>query len=173
MADDTLLPFGLPAVGRKKITAAFDGGRLSSDAGVLLLAGADRRRGLADALARLIPDHRDPAHITHEVAAILRARVFAITRGYPDADDLDHPRQDLAFKLACGRLPENGQRWRHSQPSHGWRTRPICAACCAMVDLWYRGHRRPPEASTPDIDDAFERGQQRHHRARRCTACGW
>jgi hypothetical protein len=45
MEDDTLLPFSLPALQRKKVTAAFDGGRLTSDGGVLLLSGADRQLG--------------------------------------------------------------------------------------------------------------------------------
>jgi len=40
--DDTLLPFSLPSVRRKKVTAAFDGGLISSDGGILL-DGADRR----------------------------------------------------------------------------------------------------------------------------------
>ena len=88
-AEDTLLPFNLPSIGKKKITAAFDGGQISSDGGVLLLAGADRRLGLIDRLAELIPDHRDPAQITHTIADILRARIFAIACGYPDANDLD------------------------------------------------------------------------------------
>ena len=59
MEDDTLLPFSLPAVQRKKVTAAFDGGRLTSDGGVLLLSGADRQLGLCAALASVIPDHRE------------------------------------------------------------------------------------------------------------------
>ena len=42
-ADDTLFPFSLPSIGKKKITAAFDAGQISSDGGVLLLAGADKR----------------------------------------------------------------------------------------------------------------------------------
>jgi hypothetical protein len=71
--DDTLLPFCLPSICQKKITAAFDGGRISSDGGVLLLAGGDRRLGLIDTLAAIIPDHRDPAQITHTMADILRA----------------------------------------------------------------------------------------------------
>jgi hypothetical protein len=33
MIEDSLLSFSFPAVGRKKITAAFDGGRITSDAG--------------------------------------------------------------------------------------------------------------------------------------------
>jgi len=40
--DDTLLPFSLPSLCGKKITAAFDGGTISSDGGVILLAGADK-----------------------------------------------------------------------------------------------------------------------------------
>jgi hypothetical protein len=55
MTDDNLLPFSFPAVQRKKITAAFDGGRISSDGGVMLLAQADRRLGIAERLARAIP----------------------------------------------------------------------------------------------------------------------
>jgi hypothetical protein len=43
MTDDTLLPFSFPAVMGKKITAAFDGGRMTSDGGVMLLAAAERR----------------------------------------------------------------------------------------------------------------------------------
>src|ERR1700693_4201060 len=73
-ADDTLLPFSLPNICKKKVTAAFDGGAISSDGGVLLLANADKRLGLIDTLAGLIPDARDPAQITHSMADILRER---------------------------------------------------------------------------------------------------
>lgn len=51
MTEDTLLPLSFPAVGRKKVTAAFDGGRITSDGGVMLLAAAERRLQLADRLA--------------------------------------------------------------------------------------------------------------------------
>src|ERR1700712_1204569 len=99
-ADDTLLPFSLPSIGKKKVTAAFDAGQISSNGGVLLLAGADKRLGLIDRLAALIADHRDPALITHTLSDIRRARVFAIACGYPDADDLDDLRKDPEFKIA-------------------------------------------------------------------------
>ncbi len=51
MTDDSLLPFDLPAVCRKKVTAAFDGGLISSDGGLVLLREAERRIGLAELLA--------------------------------------------------------------------------------------------------------------------------
>ncbi|MGH7073793.1 MAG: transposase, partial [Stellaceae bacterium] len=82
MIDDRLLPFSFPAVCRKSVTAAFDGGRLTSDGGVMLLAMADRRLGIAQRLARCFPDRRDPARITHSLADMIRARVFAIACGY-------------------------------------------------------------------------------------------
>jgi hypothetical protein len=92
----------------KKLTAAFDGGRLISDGGVILLGASERRIGIATTLEPLIADPRDPALVTHSVADILRARMLAIACGYEDADDLDHLRSDPGFKLACGRLPDSG-----------------------------------------------------------------
>ena len=108
MSDDMIPPFGFPAVGRKKLVAAFDGGRITADGGVLLLGTVERRLGIAAKLARLIADPRNPACVTHSVDDILRARILAIACGYEDADDLDHLRSDPAFKLACNRLPDSG-----------------------------------------------------------------
>jgi len=101
-ANDTLLPFALPSIGKKKVTAAFDAGQASCDGGVLLLAGADKRLGLIDMLAALIPDHCDPSRITHTMSDILRPRIFAIGCGYPDADDLDDLRTDPASSWLAG-----------------------------------------------------------------------
>jgi hypothetical protein len=165
-ADDTLLPFALPSLCKKKVTAAFDAGQISSDGGVLLLAGADKRLGLIDRLAAMIPDHRDPAQITHSMADILRARVFAIACGYPDADDLDDLRRDPAFKLACGRLPESGADLASQPTMSRWENAPDLRSLInlsrGMVDLWCKSHRRPPKAITLDIDDTPDivHGQQ-------------
>jgi len=158
--DDTVLPFSLPSIGKKKVTAAFDAGQISSDGGVLLLAGADKRLDLIDTLAALIPDHRDPALITHTMSDILRARIFAIACGYPDADDLDDLRKDPAFKPACGRLPESGDDLA-SQPTMSRREnapdlRTLIRLSRGMVDLWCKSFRRPPKAITLDIDDTAD-----------------
>jgi hypothetical protein len=50
--DNMLRPFTLPSIGQKQVTAGFDGGRIGSVGGILLLAGAGRRLGLIDSLAR-------------------------------------------------------------------------------------------------------------------------
>ena len=72
MNEDIRLPFDLPAVARKNVSAAFDGGRITSDGGVMLLAQAERRLGVADQLARVIPDARDADRVVHLLPEILR-----------------------------------------------------------------------------------------------------
>jgi hypothetical protein len=158
--DDTLLPFSLPNICKKKVTAAFDGGQVSSDGGVFLLAVADKRLGLIDTLARLIGDARDPAQITHSMADILRERVFAIACGYPDGNDLDDLRHDPAFKMACGRLPDSGVDLA-SQPTisrleNAPNLRDLIRMSRGMVDFWCQSHPRPPNGIVLDIDDTAD-----------------
>ncbi|MGA8006611.1 MAG: IS1380 family transposase [Burkholderiales bacterium] len=160
MLDDTLLPFGFPAVGGKKVTAAFDGGRMTSDGGVLLLAAAERRLGIARTLAALIADPRNPLLVTHSVADILRVRILAIACGYEDADDLDHLRTDPGFKLACGRLPDSGAELCSQPTVSRWENAPtlreVIRMSYAMVDIYCASYARPPRAVTLDIDDTVD-----------------
>jgi hypothetical protein len=81
MVDDSLLPFSLPAVCRKKVSVAFDGGRLSSDGGVLVLRDVERRLGLAERLAGCLTDRPDPARTEHEIVEMLRLRMFLVAAG--------------------------------------------------------------------------------------------
>src|SRR4051794_41311169 len=100
MDDDTIEPFGFPAIGRKKLTAAFDGGRLTSDGGVMLLAAAERHLGICDRLAGLISDPRHPSRGGHPLAGILRAPILPIACAYEDPDALPHPPRDPGFNRA-------------------------------------------------------------------------
>jgi hypothetical protein len=160
MTDDTILPFSFPAVHAKKVTAAFDGGRLTSNGGVMLLAMAERRLGLADNLARVFPDRRDPTRVVHSLVDMFRARMFAICCGYEDADDLDHLRSDPAFKLACGRLPDTG-RDLCSQPTlsrleNAPRLRDVIRLTYTLVDAWMDSYPCEPASVTLDIDDTCD-----------------
>ncbi len=92
-----------PFLSSKPIIARFDGGDITSDAGLLLLAQADRKLGLTEALSNNILDVRDPAKIVHPVVDLIRERVFAIALGYEDANDLDSLADDPALRAACGR----------------------------------------------------------------------
>ena len=66
------------------------------------LSQAERRLGLAERLAAVIPEERDASRVAHLLPDILRARTFAIAHGYEDADDLDRLRRDAAFKPPAG-----------------------------------------------------------------------
>ena len=160
MDDDSGLLFDLPSVGRKKVSAAFDGGRITSDGGVALLALADRRIGIVDRIAGLIADPRDPALVTHSLASILRARVLAIACGYEDANDLDRLRGDPAFKLACGRLPDSGGDLCSQPTVCRWENAPnlktVIRLTYALVDAWCASYAKEPAAVTLDIDDTVD-----------------
>src|SRR3974390_3042947 len=160
MTDDTSLPFSFPAVSRKKITAAFDGGKLTSDGGVMLLAMADRRLGVAAKLSHVFPERRDPGRIVHSLADMIRARIFAIACGYEDGNDLDRLRGDPAFKLACGRLPDTG-RDLCSQPTlsrleNSPRLRDVIRLTYTLVDAWMDSYPGEPASVTLDIDDTCD-----------------
>src|ERR1700687_4802631 len=160
MTDDTILPFSFPAVHAKKVTAAFDVVLRTANGGVMLLAMAERLLGLADKLARVFPDRRDPTRVVHSLVDMFRARMFAICCGYEDADDLDHLRSDPAFKLACGRLPDTG-RDLCSQPTlsrleNAPRLRDVIRLTYTLVDAWMDSYPREPASVTLDIDDTCD-----------------
>lgn len=167
MDSDSAPGFSFPAICRKKVTAAFDGGRLTSDGGVLLLAQAERQLGLAKRFAGCIADPRDPGRIVHDLGDILRARMLAIACGYEDADDLDTLRHDPGFKLALGKLP-GGMIGLASQPTMSrWEnaptTRELVRLTGALVDLYCASYPAAPVAVTLDIDetvDVVHGGQQ-------------
>ena len=163
------IPFlpGLSPVAGKELCARFDGGRLSSDGGVLLLRGIEHGLGLADVLASCMADERDPSNTRHSHADMIRARMFAIACGYEDCDDLDGLRFDPAFKLACGRLSESGDDLM-SQPTlsrlenlPSWRQ--LARMGLSLIDLFCDSFKAVPARIVLDIDDTADRvhgGQQ-------------
>lgn len=160
MSEDIVLPFDLPSVCRKKVSVGFDGGRLSSDAGVLLLRGAEKKLGLAGRLASCLRDRRDPDLIEHTMEEMLKLRMFAIAAGYEDADDCDWLRHDPIFKMAVGRLPRTGDPLCSQPTMSRLENAPskieLARAMAAMVDHFCESYRRPPASITLDIDDTCD-----------------
>ncbi len=158
--------FSFPAIRSKKVTAAFDGGAITSDAGVLLLAQAELRLGIVDRIAALIPDWRDPSRVLHSVSDIFRARVLAIACGYEDADDLDALRHDPAFMMALGKAPGEAVGLASQPTMSRWENAPDLRTLIRigreMVDVYCASHVQPPAAVMLDIDDTFDaaHGQQ-------------
>jgi len=160
MSDDSFLLFDLPAVCRKKVSASFDGGAISSDGGLLLLREADRRLGLTRMLASCVEDRRDPSRISHAVEDMLLFRMMAIACGHEDADDCDALRDDPLFKLATGRLPESGAPLCSQPTMSRFENMPnktgAARMTAMMVDLFCKSFAKQPAAITLDIDDTCD-----------------
>lgn len=89
-------------LGRRVVEGRFDGGSMTSDAGVMLLSAADRKIGLIAAAARCIGDPRNPLLITHAVRDMLRQRVYGLALGWEDLNDHKALRLDVAMQTAVG-----------------------------------------------------------------------
>jgi len=160
MNEDIVLPFDLPSVARKKVSVGFDGGQLSSDAGVLLLRDAEKKLGLGERLASCMTDRRKPDRIEHSLQEMLQLRMFAIAAGYEDADDCDSLRQDPIFKMAVGRLPKSGEPLCSQPTMSRLENAPskieIARMSAALVDQFCDSYRRAPCSITLDIDDTVD-----------------
>jgi Transposase DDE domain group 1 len=97
------------------LEAAFDGGRITSDGGLLWLARVDSELGLCQAISECVPEWRKRRG-RHPLASLVRQRVFQIACGYEDQNDSDALREDPLLKAVCGSLPESG-RDLGSQPT--------------------------------------------------------
>ena len=95
--------FQFPAVKKRSVSASFTGGDVTSDGGIVLLRQTDRRLGLTRALARVLPDPRDPERIEHPLLSLVRQRVYGLAAGYEDLNDHDTLRHDLAWQTAVER----------------------------------------------------------------------
>ena len=96
--------FGFAPVAGRVVVAGFDGGRMTSDAGALLLGATDRAIGLVGRFAACFTDGRAAARIEHEVRTLIGQRIFGIALGYEDLVDHDQLRHDPTLAVLAGKL---------------------------------------------------------------------
>jgi hypothetical protein len=92
----------------KEVIADFEGGRITSDAGGLLLRQLDQRYRVAEQAAACLHDPRDSAKVRHDLLTLVRQRLFAIALGYEDNNDAAWLARDPALKIMAGKAPESG-----------------------------------------------------------------
>ncbi len=102
--------FEFHALGRREVVGRFDGGRISSDGGGLLLREVDARIGLMRRLADCFVDHRNPESIEHPVQALLAQRIYGLALGYEDLNDHDVLRADPLLATLVGKTDVTGQK---------------------------------------------------------------
>src|SRR4051794_701334 len=154
-------PSGTSPVAGKRVRVTFDGGRLTSDAGVPLLADIERRLGIAERLSRCLADPRTPRRVRHTLVEMIRFRILLIAAGYPDSNDCDALRTDPAFKMALGRAPESGADLCSQPTMCRLENLPTAIALkrmmAAMVELFCDSFADVPRRIVLDIDDTEDR----------------
>jgi hypothetical protein len=165
------------ALGRREVVGRFDGGRLSSDGGGLLLREVDLRLGLLHRLAGCFSDYRNPNSVEHSVHALVAQRVYGLALGYEDLNDHDALRADSLLALLVGKRDLSGdQRQRvrdQGYPLAGSSTlnrlelsTPESAASDRykkiaakpetfdrlLVDLFLESYQKPPREIWLDLD---------------------
>jgi hypothetical protein len=160
--------FDFGSVEGRRVVAGFDGGRVTSDAGALLLGATDKVIGLIDRFAACFSDGRSATDVEHTVATLIGQRVFGIALGYEDLIDHDQLRHDpvlatLAGKLAARRsrcAPLAGKstlnRLEHGTAAEPSRSHKIGhdgdAIARLFVDLFLDAHSKAPKQIVLDLD---------------------
>jgi hypothetical protein len=115
----------------RRVVAGFDGGRMTSDAGALLLREADRVIALIDRVAACFTDGRNPGGVVHTVRTLVGQRIIGLALGYEDVNDHDTLRFDPVLGLSPSgwkRSARTARRWRARARSIGSSMRPPAPA---------------------------------------------
>ncbi len=94
--------------GRRQVAVNFEGGTLSSDGGLVLLAETERQRRIIERFAECFIDHRDAAALEHSVADLVAQRVYGLALGYEDVNDHDELRLDPLLATVVGKADPTG-----------------------------------------------------------------
>ena len=159
--------FEFARVEGRSVVAGFDGGKITSDAGALLLGASDQAIGLIDRFARCFADRRSPELVEHKVATLVGQRVFGLALGYEAVLDHDELRHDPMMAVLAGKL---AARRKGCAPVAGKSTlnrlelgKPAPTAYhkighnpqaieALLVDLFIEAHARAPRQIILDLD---------------------
>jgi hypothetical protein len=159
--------FGFTPVEGRRVAAAFDGGRMTSDAGAMLLSATERVIDLVGRFAGCFADYRAPELIEHEVRTLVGQRVYGIALGYEDLIDHEELRHDpvmavLAGKLAArrsdcapvaGKSTLNRLELSRPEPTRYHKISYDGAKIESLfVDLFLEAHAAPPQQIVLDLD---------------------
>lgn len=115
MTECTQSCFPFTAHFSRDVVARFDGGRITTEAGALLLRPVEQRTGILRQFAACFRDHRRADLVEHSVSELIKQRVYGIALGYEDLNDHDQLRQDPLLALLTGKRDVEGERRRRCQ----------------------------------------------------------
>lgn len=155
-ADCNSRPIAFTPLGRRQVLAAFDAGRITSDAGALLLREVAARSQLFERMAGCIPDPRDPSMIEHDQRTMLAQRVLGIACGWEDLNDHHGLRDDPLMQVVTERRVDEGRPLASPATLCRLENRVGRGACVELskllVELFIESHTTPPKEVILDFD---------------------
>ena len=139
-------------LGRRVLSADFDGGALSSDGGLMLLRRVDERIGLSRSVASVLHDARDPDRITHGMRELVAQRLYALCCGYEDLNDHGALRRDPLMQTAVGVTRDLGSAPTLCRLENAATPADVGALHRVLVEQFIANHDRAPEELILDID---------------------
>ena len=91
----------------RSISIDFQGAKITSDTGFLLMREMDQRFNILGGVESLIDDPRSSRHTDHSLLQHLCQRVYQVAAGYEDCNDRLAERRDPALRLALGKEHES------------------------------------------------------------------
>ncbi|MBM3706503.1 MAG: IS1380 family transposase [Actinobacteria bacterium] len=93
----------------KKVIADFNGGKITSDGGGILLREVENRFKIIKDFSKCFTDYRNEEKIEHTMEELLAQRIFAIALGYEDINDHDRIRNDNLLAMLVGKKDPTGK----------------------------------------------------------------
>jgi len=174
--------FEFQGVGGREVVAQFDGGRITSDGGALLLGELESKRRIIQQFAACFTDHRDQELIEHGVEELLKQRIYGLVLGYEDLNDHDQLRSDPLLATVVGKSDPTGKdrrrvsdrgkamagkstlnrlELRSDDPKLDGAYKKIGANADAIdrffVDVFLQGYDKAPERIILDLDATDDR----------------
>ncbi|MCP4343096.1 MAG: IS1380 family transposase [Desulfobulbaceae bacterium] len=103
------------SLGRRNIVGQFDGGRITSDGGGILLREVESRTHILKRLSQCFHDYRNPELVEHTLESLIKQRVYGLALGYEDLNDHDELRQDALLALLCDKQDVTGSDRQREQ----------------------------------------------------------
>jgi hypothetical protein len=170
MQAERATPLHLAPVGDKAVDRDCDGGRLSAEAGLVLLKDSDEQLGLTRALAAVLKDPRDPRRVHFPLHDLLKQRVWQMAAGYEEANDANTLRHEPLFKLLLGPLPDTGAPWASQPTSSRFENQvsrtELSRMARVLVEHFLASSARPPQRIVLDVDDTEAPGHGAQEQAR-------
>ena len=150
----------------RRVVAGFDGARMTTDGGALLLRAVDRKIGLLKRVQTCFRDARDPDRVEHVLSELLAQRIYAMALGYEDLNDHEELRHDpllgllarkreleepLAGKSTLNRLELTpvGEALNERYHKITYSSEALDAL---LVEIFLESHEQPPAQIVLDLD---------------------